>query len=134
MSVPENIDLCLEALPQTQVIRAHLKPAPGLLVEVQPPTDLDDPAGVEPDFAVVQVRVQLHFQFDIQFQQALLQLLQLFRDFGELRLVVVAGDQLDLLDATHLQKSLAEADEILDLMLHSDVRVFDGYRLRALQI
>ena len=42
----EYIDLGLKALPETVVIRAHGKPAIGLLVEIQTSADLDNPSVV----------------------------------------------------------------------------------------
>lgn len=129
----ENIDLGFKAFAQAQIACAHLEPPPGLLVEVQSPPDLDAPAVIQTDFAVMDVRVEFHLQFDIQLQLALFQLVELRSDISQLGLVVVAGDQADLLHGTGLQHCLAETHEVLDLVLQPDVRVFDDDGLRALR-
>ena len=53
---------------------------PRLLVEIQSSTDLDDPAVVESDLAIMDVGVKFHLQHDIQLQQALLKLIELLGD------------------------------------------------------
>jgi hypothetical protein len=57
---------------RTKIMYAHFEPSLRLLVEIQSPADLDDPAVVETDLAIVQIGMELHFQNDIQLQQTLL--------------------------------------------------------------
>lgn len=68
----KDIHLGLKTLAQAQIIRADLKPAPWLLIEVETSTNFDHPAVIEPDFTVVHVGVELHFQLDVEFQETLL--------------------------------------------------------------
>jgi len=44
---------------------AKIKPTGGFLVDFEAPTDLDHPAVVQADFAVMQIFIQLHIEDDI---------------------------------------------------------------------
>src|SRR5215207_180399 len=68
---PKDIDLRLQALAQRQVVGADLEPACRLLVEVQAAADLDHPARIEADLAVVHGLVERDLQHDVELQQAL---------------------------------------------------------------
>ncbi len=115
-------------------MRANLKPARWLLIEIQSSADLDDPAVVETDFAVVDVGVELDLQLDVKLQQALLELFQLLCHLSQRGLVVVPRDQGDLFHGASFQHRLAEPNKVLDLVLQPDVRIFDDHGLRALQV
>jgi transcriptional regulator with XRE-family HTH domain len=58
----ENIHLCLQALAQAEITGADRKPAVGFLIEIQSSPDLDGPAVVDPNFAVMNLLVQLDVQ------------------------------------------------------------------------
>ncbi|MNE25499.1 hypothetical protein D3C80_1188300 [compost metagenome] len=98
----KNIHLGFKALSQTQVVRAHLKPATRLLVKIQASPDFDDPTVVQADFPIVHVRVEFDLKLHIHLEQALLQLFQLLCNIGQLRVVVVSGDEVDLLHRSGL--------------------------------
>src|SRR5690606_36962958 len=80
------------------------------------------------------VRVELHLQFDIQLQQTLLQLIELLGDVCQLGVVIVAGDQADLLNGSRLEHCLAEADKVLNLVRQANVWILNNDGLRTLKI
>jgi hypothetical protein len=49
----ENIHLCLKVFPQPEIIGTDRKPAVWFLIEIQPSSDLDCPAIVDPNLPVV---------------------------------------------------------------------------------
>ena len=105
-----------------------------LLIEVQPAADLDHPAVVQPDLAVVQVGIQFDVQDYVQIKEALLQFAELVLDLGHGRHLVVAGDEVDAFHGPVLDHRLAEPDEVLDLVRQADVRLLDDDLPRAPQI
>lgn len=60
ISCSKDIHLGFKALAQTQIVCTNLEPSPWLLVKIQSTANLDDPSVIQSDFAVMDVRVELH--------------------------------------------------------------------------
>jgi hypothetical protein len=54
----EDIHFCLQAFAETQIIGANLEPTLRSLIKIQAPPDFDDPAIIQPDLSVVELRIQ----------------------------------------------------------------------------
>lgn len=130
-SPPKHIHLRLQTLPQPQIIHLNLEPTLRLLVKVQSVPDLDHPVVVQANFPVVQVRVEGRFKYDVHFQQALFEFAEELFQFDEVDAAVETGRELDLAHRRHLDKSLAETDEILLLMWKAKIRFINDNFLRA---
>lgn len=76
--VPKNVNLGFEAFPQAEIVGANFEPTPRFLIEIQTPSDFDDPAIIEADFPVVHIRVKPYVQLDIKFQETLPEFVELF--------------------------------------------------------
>src|SRR5690606_25015698 len=70
-SDPKDIYLRFKTLAQAQIVSSHLVPTSRLLIEVQSSPDLYDPAVIQTDFTVMNVRIELDLQLNIQLQQTL---------------------------------------------------------------
>jgi hypothetical protein len=90
-SLPKNIYLRLETLPQAEVVRTDSEPPIWLLVKVQTATYLHNPSIVDADLAVVNGFAQLNIKHDVVFKQALFQFGQALVHHGEIGFVVIAG-------------------------------------------
>jgi hypothetical protein len=64
-SRPKYVHFGFQTFAHAKVICPNLKPPARLLIEVEAATDLDNPAIIQTDFAVVNVRVEFHLQLDI---------------------------------------------------------------------
>ncbi len=80
------------------------------------------------------VGIQSHIQNNVRFEEALLQILQLFGDFSKLRPVVIATDQIDRLDRPRFEACLTKTDKILDLVLQANIGILNCDLLGAPQI
>lgn len=60
LAFAKNIYFCLQAWAQREIIRPDTKPSVGLLIEIEPTTDLDYPAIVQANLAVVEVGIQFN--------------------------------------------------------------------------
>src|SRR5215471_5938645 len=54
----EDIHLRLQAFAETQIIGANLEPTLRSLIKIQASPNFDDPAIIQPDLAVVEIRIQ----------------------------------------------------------------------------
>ena len=61
----KNVNLCLQALPQGQVMGADFEPGSRLLEKIQASANLYDPSVIEPNLSVMQVWIDFYLKFDI---------------------------------------------------------------------
>ena len=55
-------------------MHANLEPATRLLEEIEPSTNFYYPPIIDPDLSIMHVFIELHFKFDIQLKETLLEL------------------------------------------------------------
>lgn len=71
-SLLEDINLGFQALAEAEVICTDLRPIGRSLIEVQAASNFNDPAIVDPNFAIVQIWVESDLKHDVDFEQTLL--------------------------------------------------------------
>jgi hypothetical protein len=121
----EDVHGGFEAGAEVEVVGADLEPVVGALVDIEAAADFDGPAVAQADFTVVKAGVLADLKGRVE-------LLEAFGDSGELGegfvffvRVVEARYEYDFLRLGELDGGFAEAEEINDLMVGSDVRIFD---------
>ena len=87
-----DINTRLQALAESEVICAHLKPVFRLLVNIKTTANLDRPAVAESDFPVVHVRILLDDQLDVEELQAVRDGSEFCHGFVLLELIVELRD------------------------------------------
>ena len=72
----ENVNLCLSAVSEVQVMSTYPRPALRLLVNIQAASNLDSPSIREPDLSIMHVVIELNLQCDAYVPQAFNQIRQ----------------------------------------------------------
>ena len=107
-------------------MHADLESCCRFLIKVETATDLDDPTVIEADLPIVKVGVEGHLEIDSHLQQALLELSQMLDHLRFLKIVIVAGTEVDVPEGVRFENHLTEPNEVLYLVWMTDVGVFDN--------
>ena len=127
-------DRGLLALAEIEFVGADGEPVVGRLVDVEAASEGDVPAVVEFDPPVVECAAEFHGQLDPVLKEAVFDGSQLGLDLLFLEVVIVGSGQVNLLDGSGIDADLAESQEVHDLMLKADIRIFDVNFLGSTQV